>query len=144
MHLKKHFMDQQHYLNNTQRGFIVLISTLVVGAVGVAITASIILLGLSSSRASFSLSEHTRAYWVANGCVEDALEQIRENTSYVGTLTENIGEGSCTYTVTDDGGEARTIKSEGVVRDFYSRLVVSVSSINPEIIIASWQEVATF
>lgn len=139
IHLRKHFMDQQH---STNRGFIVLMSTLIAGAIGIAITASIILLGLSSSRSSFTFVQHRQAYWAANGCVEEALGAIRDTTSYVGGDSFSIGQGTCTYIVTDTGGETRTISAEGIVGNVYSRLFVVVADINPEIIITSWQEVA--
>ena len=138
--LKKHFMDQQL---STNKGFVVLISTLVAGAVGIAITASIILLGLSSSRSSFTFVQHRQAYWAANGCVEEALGAIRDDMSYVGSDSFSIGQGSCTYTVTNTGGETRAITAEGIVGNVHSRLSVVVTDINPEIIIFSWQEVTS-
>ncbi len=138
--LKKHFMDQQL---STNKGFVVLISTLVAGAVGIAITASIILLGLSSSRSSFTFVQHRQAYWAANGCVEEALGMIRDDMSYVGSDSFSIGQGTCTYTVTNTGGETRAITSEGIVGNVHSRLSIVVTDINPEIIIFSWQEVAS-
>lgn len=144
MIFQKHFMAMQQLINKKERGFIVLISTLVVGAVAVAITASIILLGLSSSRVSFSLVNKIQSYWAGNGCVEEVLEDIREDTSFAGSGHYAIGQGYCDYTIINTGGENREIRSEGVVNDTYTRIKVIVSDINPQITIDSWQEVDAF
>ncbi len=141
---QKHFMAMQQLTNKKERGFIVLISTLVVGAVAVAITASVILFGLSSSRTSFSLVNKIQSYWAGNGCIEEVLENVREDTGFAGSGHYAIGQGFCDYTIINTGGETREIRSEGVVNDTYTRIKVIVSDINPEILIGSWQEVDAF
>lgn len=126
------------------KGYITLISVLVVGAVGVAITVSLLLLGLGSSRTSFAYEQSNQAKALANACAEEALQTIRNNTSYVGTSGFDLGQGSCSYTVTNEGGENRTITAVGVVGIINRRVEVVIGDINPQINIVSWQEVADF
>ena len=125
-----------------EQGFVALISVLIVGAVGVAITTSLLLLGLGSSRTSFALEQSSQARALANACVEEALEQIRNNTLFSGTETLTLGQGNCNYTVIVQTNENRTITATGTVGTIIRKVKVTLDTINPNINITSWQEVA--
>jgi hypothetical protein len=122
-------------------GYITLLSILVVGVIGVAVTTSIILLGLSSSNTSFSYQKMHQAKSLANACAEEALQQIRDLSAYVGSSSLTQGQGSCTYTVTNTGGDTRQINTTGTVGTVIRKNTVNISAITPLIIISSWQEI---
>lgn len=126
------------------RGYITLISVLVVGAVGVTITISLILLGLSSSRTSFAVEQSGQAKALANACAEEALQEIRDSTPYTGSDNLTLGQGNCTYTVTSQGGQDRTITATGTVDTIVRKVEIVIDKINPTIEVVSWQEVADF
>lgn len=128
--------------NVRSNGFITLISILVVGAVGVAITVSVILLGLGSSRTSFAFEQSNQAKALANACAEEALQQIRDSTPFTGNGNLTLGQGTCGYTVTSQGGQNRTVISSGTVGTVIRKVKVIISKINPTITVTSWQEVA--
>ena len=132
------------YFNNNQRGYIILISVLIVGAVGLAIALSLLLLGVGSSRTSFALEQSFQAKALANACAEEALIQIRNSTPFSGTDTIALGTGSCTYTVTQLVGQNRNINSSGTVGSIISKLQINIDTITPSINISSWQFVADF
>lgn len=127
-----------------RRGYITLISVLVVGAVGVAIATALLMLGLTSSRTGFALVQSNQAKALANACAEEALQQIRDLTPYVGTDGLSIGSGTCTYTVTSQGGQNRTIESLGTVGTTLRKVEVILDQIYPHLVVVSWQEVADF
>lgn len=129
---------------NMNRGYITLISVLVVGAVGVTITISLILLGLSSSRTSFAVEQSNQAKALANACAEEALQEIRDSTPYTGSDNLTLGQGNCTYTVTSQGGQDRTITATGTVDTIVRKVEIVIDKINPTIEVVSWQEVADF
>lgn len=124
------------------RGYVALLAVLVVGAVGVAVVTSVILLGIGSARTSASVERSGQAKGLANACVEEALQQIRDSTPFSGTATLTFGLGSCTYTVTNTGGANRTIDSSGTAATVVRKVKVLITQINPTITVASWQEVA--
>ena len=128
----------------TQKGYIALITVLVTGAVGVAIAVSLLLLGLASSRTSFALEQSNQAKALANACSEEALQQIRDSTSFTGTGTLSLGLGTCSYTVTSQGGQNRTATSTGTVGTILRKVKIIIDTINPSINVTSWQEVADF
>jgi len=131
-------------MKNKQPGYITLISTLIVGAVGLSIVTAVILLGLSSSRTSFALQQSIQAKAAANACVESALEEIRLSTPFAGTGNLTFPDGSCTYAVTSTGGQGRTITGIGTVGTVTRKVRVIISAINPLINVTSWKEVANF
>ncbi len=124
-----------------RKGYITLISVLLVSAAGVMISLSIILLGNASSRTSFALQQSNQARALSNACVEKALQQIMaSNFTGSGNITE--GFGVCTFTVTSQGGENRTIDAVGNVDGRVRKARVMINDIIPQINISSWQEVA--
>ncbi len=129
---------------NNNGGYITLISVLVVGAVGVAITLSLILLGVGSSRTSFAVEQSNQAKALANACAEEALQQIRDSTPFTGTGNLTLGQGTCTYTVTSQGGANRTITASGTVSTIMRKVKIIINKINPTIQVVSWQEVDNF
>ena len=135
-------MKYKKYYNQPQYGYITLISVLVVGAVGVAITISLILLGLGSSRTSFALEQSNQAKALTNACAEEAMQQIRDSMSFTGNGNLSLGQGTCNYTVTSQGGQNRTITALGTVGTIVRKVKIIISKINPTITVTSWQEVA--
>lgn len=127
-----------------EKGYITLLSTLFLVAIGGVIAGSIILLGLGSSRSSFALVQSNQAKALANACAEEALQQIRNSTLFTGTGSLTLGQGLCSYTVTSGGSENRTIISTGTVGTVIRKVKIIISAINPTINITSWQEVADF
>lgn len=121
-------------------GYVLLLSVLVVGAVGVSIAVSLLLLGLSNSLSSFALEQSNGAKALSNACAEEALEQIFLNNAFVGTNSLTLGQGSCSYTVTNTGTNSRQIVATGTIGSVVRKLVVNTNALSPKITIGSWQE----
>lgn len=127
-----------------KNGYITLLSVLVVGAVGMAIASSLLLLGLASSRTSFALEQSAQAHALAESCVEEALQQLRDSSLFAGTNTLTIGGRICEYTVTNLGGTGALITASGTVGVVVRKAELNVDALNPNIHVTSWQEVADF
>lgn len=138
--IQKNSMLQLH-LN---KGYITLMSVIIVSAMATSIALSLIILGLDSSRSSFALIQSNQAKGLANACAEVALNQIRNSTPYTGGETINLTEGSCSYLVTSLGGQGRNIRAESIVGEVVRRIEIEIDQINPEINILTWQELADF
>ena len=124
------------------RGYITLVSVLVVGAVGIAIALSLILLGVGSSRTSFAVEQSNQAKALANACAEEALQQIKDSNPFTGSGNLTLGQGACSYTVTSQGGGNRTIVASGTVSAIIRKTKIIINQVNPTIQVVSWQEVA--
>lgn len=140
----KHFMYPGRFASRNQTGYVVLISVLIIGAIGLTISISILLFGLDFSRTSFATQQAAEARGLADACAEEGLQQIRDDSGFSGSSGLTLGNGSCTYTVVNTGGEARTIQSEATVGTVVIREVVTIDAISPQINVTSWQFVADF
>ena len=131
-------------LNKSYKGYVALITVLVVGAVSVVIVVSLILLGISSSRASFALEQSNQAKALANACAEEALQQIRNSTPFTGSGEIEFDQGLCYYLVTSQGGQNRTVTAQGIIQTIERKVKVVIGNITPSINIISWKEVEEF
>ncbi|MEX0917611.1 MAG: hypothetical protein WDZ93_00465 [Candidatus Paceibacterota bacterium] len=125
-------------------GYVTLLSVLVVGAVGVTIATSLLLLGLGASRSSFAVEQSDQAKALANACAEEAMQQIRDSMPFTGSNDLSLGQGDCSYTVTSQGGQDRTVTATGEVGTVVRKVKIIIDQINPTIQVVSWQEVADF
>ncbi|HLC38738.1 MAG TPA: hypothetical protein VJJ80_01240 [Patescibacteria group bacterium] len=125
-------------------GYITLISVLIAGAVSLSVAISLILLGLGSSRTSFSKEQSGQAKSLANACAEEGLQKIRDATSYEGSGSLILGPGTCNYTVTIQSGQNRTVTATGTVKSVIKKVRVTLDTISPQIHLTSWLEVANF
>lgn len=123
-------------------GYVLLLSVLILSAVGTAIATSLILLGMASARTSFALARSAQARSLAYACAEEALQQLRLSSSYAGSGNLSIGPGSCTYSVTDAGSGNRNVTAVGTVGSVVRRMATSVTAYNPYLTLPNWQETA--
>lgn len=123
------------------KAYITLISVLVVSAAGSVIAISVILLGNAFAQSSLAIVQSNQAKGLANACAEYGLARmVASNFTGMGTLNE--GEGSCTYDITSQGGESRTITATGNVDGRIRKVRIMINDIIPDVTISSWQEVA--
>lgn len=128
---------------NYQRGYIALISVIVIAAIGVAIMISVVASGMLASKTDFSIQQLGMARNAASSCAEEALQKILETgtTSSNGSLS--LGSSTCDYLVFSPNGQT-TIHASGTTDRIVSKIKVVISSSSPAILLSSWEEVADF
>jgi len=124
-----------------KKGFVLLITVLVIGAVATAIAVGLLNLGSGVTVSSIYLEQSFQAKALADACAEEGLQQIRDNTAFAGTGTLVLGQGNCSYTVTSGGGSNRTVETVGTVDSVVRKVRVLVTAINPYIVVSSWQDI---
>jgi hypothetical protein len=101
-------------------------------------------LGIGSSKTSIAMYQSRQSLAAAHSCGEEALETIRENNGFVGNGNLTLGAASCSFTVTNKGGESRNVASSGSVGTITRKVEIEIDAISPVINVTSWQEVADF
>ncbi len=129
-------------MKNQQSGYIALISILVIGAISTAVALVLLATGADAQRSSLAVQRSIQARSLANACAEEALQRIHDNTGYTGTGGLTLGNGTCSYTVTNTGGTARSVAASGTVNSVVRRVQVYVTINASSISITSWQEVS--
>jgi len=127
-----------------KKGFVALISIIIVGAIILSITVFMVYINLNFLHNSFIIKNSDQARMLAQTCSEYALQKINDENDFVGTNNFSLLEGDCSYSVISDIGENRTIESWGQVKNTIRKEKIIIDQINPEINIVSWQEVADF
>lgn len=139
-----HTLYKIQNIGGVRRGYIALLSVIVIGTIGTAIMLSVMLLGVSTSKTDFALQQAGSAKVLASSCGEEALQKILETgtTSSNGNLT--IASGTCSYVITSQNGQNITINSTGIVGTVISKVKIIISTTTPAILLSSWQEVGDF
>ncbi|HEX7963503.1 MAG TPA: hypothetical protein VF466_02830 [Candidatus Saccharimonadales bacterium] len=101
---------------NRQRGYVALISVLIVGAAATAIGLALLSIGADAARSGLITQQGQQARSLASACAEEALQAVHDNVAYTGTTNiASIGQGSCSYTVAIATPTTRTITASGTV-----------------------------
>lgn len=128
------------WYNQNKQGYVLLLTLLIVGAVGLVVTISFLLIGVGNTKTSFSLEQANQARALANACAEDALQTLHDNTSFSGYGALSSSIGTCSYEVSDDGGN-KNIVASSTVGQVIRKVEVIVDQVTPEINVSSWQEI---
>jgi len=136
--------QKQIFQLDNSRGYTVLFAVIVVGAVSLVIMTSLSFVSFGSVQSAGINYKSNQANALANACAESALQEVRSSDTYTGSNNITLGSGTCSFTVTNSGGDIREIRATGSVGDVIRKVKVQTSALNPLIIISSWQEVADF
>ena len=126
---------------STQKGFVALISIIVISTVALGIAMSISLLGVGEARSALDFKRGNETLKIAEGCIEEALLRLRDNAGYTGDPLD-VGDGSCTITISGTGAD-RTIDVEATITtpvDYIRNIRVTVKRTGNSINVVSWQE----
>ncbi len=126
-----------------RRGYIALVSVMLLVAVAGAIMVSIIASGISASNTDFSIQQSGSARSMASSCAEEGLQKILESgtTSASGNLI--LASGTCSYLIFVNSGHT-TINATGTLGTVVSKIKVVVASTTPSVTLSSWEEVPDF
>lgn len=127
-------------MTRPQTGYIALLAVLIVGSAGLAIATAMLLTATDSQRSTLVSQQSAQARSLATACGEEALEQIHDNTAFTGTNNMSLGQGTCTYTVTNTGGSNRTITASGTVGTVVGKVQITLTIGATSITINTWQE----
>jgi hypothetical protein len=126
------------------RGYIALLSVVVLGIVGVSIMLSVILSGITALKTDLALQQSSQVRSAASSCGEEALEKILETgtTTSSGNLT--LGSSTCSYAITSQNGQNIKINATGMQGTLMSKVQILIATTSPSIVLSSWQEVGDF
>jgi len=127
-----------------KNGFVILLSVLIMGSVGLAVALYLLSAGLTSSQNSSVLELSNEAKALSNACAENGLLKIANCSSTIGTFEVNIDDSKCSYSIIQNGESGKTLTSQATQNDLTRKIKIEVGQIEPTVVISSWQEVANF
>lgn len=126
-----------------QQGYVLLLSVLVIGAVSLTIALALLASGVDGQRATDIYQRSQQARALADGCAEEALQRLHDNTAYSGSGSLTLGNGTCTFSVSPGAPGTATIGATGIVKGVMRAERVSVQITSVGLTIAAWQIVGS-
>lgn len=130
--------------DNNQKGYVVIYSVIIIGAIVMGIIFSGSWISVNSIKSSRVLADSKQSKAMADACAETALQKIRDDVNYSGSGNLSIDGNNCSYEIFSQDEENRIIQAESFISNSVSRIKILVDRINPRINIISWQEAADF
>jgi len=127
---------------NTQRGFIALVSAVLISAILLTAAVTGSLTGFYARFGILNSEFKERGSALAEACVSVLLFKLGEDTSYAGpSLNYAVGSDTCNiFAATNPSGSPRIFKVQGVYQHSYTNLQIAVDT--STLAITSWQETA--
>jgi Tfp pilus assembly protein PilV len=132
-------MVQQVLDKKLKKGFSTLLVVIIIGVMVMGLILYISTTSYWSVRQSVDDKVAMQTEQMVNACAESALETMRENNSFTGGNSLTIGSDTCNYTVTNTGGNNRSINITSTIKNITRNLTITTSAFNP-LVISSWQE----
>lgn len=133
-------MEQLQQDSKNNQGFVAIVLVSVVSAIGLFFALSLFASSGIFLKAVSSFEYGSKARALALACSENALQEIRNNTSISGTYSLTFPSGSCTYVITNSGPTNITIVSTGVLDNNTKIINISIDQTDPQIRVSSWKE----
>ncbi len=127
-------------IKSDQRGFMALVTVVIIAATALIMSLNSSLLGLGALELGTLAAGGGEAVGLADGCVEEALRHLRVNPSYNGDPGLSIIGGSCIIEVVDLGGGERQVTVTAAAGDFTKRVSVNASLSTQSLTVSQWQE----
>ncbi len=131
------------FSKSLRKGYVALMSVILMGALGTAVMVSVISQGVTSSKTELSLQQLGQARVLATACAEEALQVILETSTTSKTDVLVLGSGSCSYTISKPSSFV-IINATGNYGSLVKRVQVTLSTSSPSIVLSSWQDVSDF
>lgn len=128
----------------SQNGYIFLVSVIVIGAIAVASTLSLLLLGWAAEQNGQTHVRTNQALELANTCADRALMGLRDSVTYAGNQDVVLAYGTCKIYPAVGANNKRTICVEGTDTNTTRRLHITLSAIFPTVTVSKWDEVGCF
>jgi hypothetical protein len=120
-------------------GYVAIITVLIIAMVGLAIVSTYAFLGIGEGYSGLSLSGGENALEFSEGCMEDALLNLRANASYAGGTIARP-DGSCTISISSVGN-VYTVTSTATLSPKYNRTIQVIATRGAtQVTISSWKE----
>ncbi|MDD4409257.1 MAG: hypothetical protein PHW52_01230 [Candidatus Pacebacteria bacterium] len=133
-------MEQHQLGKNKEQGFVSMLLVIVITAVGIFIALSIFSNSNLFSEGIISFEDGQKAKALANACIEDGLQRIRDNSSVSGSYNLTIGGGSCSYVINNVSPTDIIISSTGIFKESTRTVTITINQTTPQILINTLNE----
>ncbi|MBD3280815.1 hypothetical protein GF389_04810 [Candidatus Dojkabacteria bacterium] len=110
-------------------------AVLILSIIALSVSVTLLATGITASQNSLTKTSRAKAQAFANACIEKAMDEIRTDNLYTGTVNLSFTDGDCSAIVTDIPGTNKRIESTGTSDLTTQRQELETSQIYPQLII---------
>lgn len=110
------------------KGFFAVITAIILSFLVLLISASLSLRSFNARFNTLGLESKDRSWSLAQGCIEEAIMQLRSNSAYTGSSTITIGSSTCKILAITASGTDKVIPAEATVNNRTTNLQALYSS----------------
>lgn len=129
-------------MNKRDRGFIALMSAIIISAILMMIVIQLSYSGFNSRYNILNSEYKEQGNALAEACVDHAFLELANNANYAGNSTTTIAGNECYIGAVTAAGSQRTFKTRAIHKGTHTNLRVTVDTSN--VTVVSWEELATF
>ncbi len=127
-------------IHTTHRsGLSLLVVIVILGAASLIVAVGTSLLSIGEADLGFASDQGKEAHFLADGCMDEALNQLRRASSTYTGGTLSIGSDSCILSVSGSGN-TRTVSITSTVGDFSASINADVLLASSTISVTDWRE----
>lgn len=127
-----------------KEAYITIMMVIAISAIAVAVVVSLIDSGISSTQNSQSMVNLAKARQYAEACIEESLQNIRDDGNYSGNLNLPFTNGGCSATTNKISDSNFIIQSIASSSTALKKITVTINQTSPKIQLSDWQELADF
>ncbi|MBI2337947.1 hypothetical protein HYU95_02080 [Candidatus Daviesbacteria bacterium] len=135
--------DPSLIAQDDKKGFVAMTTVLILGAIVVAIAATVTLLSIDEAQSSLTLYKGEDNLNLVEGCVEDVMMKVRADSSYSGT-TISRPEGDCNISYNPGGGgpvDWDITVTSSATNPYQRKITVVFKRSFPVVQLTSWKEI---
>ena len=125
-----------------EKGYIALISTIIISAVLIAIASALSFYGFENRYNALDYEFKEKSKALAEGCVNTAILKLAENPNFKGNETINIENDFCLIREIKTNGLQKIIETQSTIGNAYTNLKITVDQNTLSII--SFEEIPKF
>ena len=135
-------MEQQQSDKKQQKGFITLVSVLIISSVALLVVVSSLTINIENIKAVTSIDSGRRARFLAESCAEIAIDNLKASNTYAGNETKILPFGQCFIsTITGTGNTNRSFQSSATYDNHNYRVSVVVQTLNPNTVVTTFDPI---
>ncbi|MFH1790263.1 MAG: hypothetical protein ABH832_04335 [bacterium] len=119
------------------QGVAALLTVVIVGAAALMMAFAASMLGIGESQMAFDSAKKSEIFAFADGCIEEGLNQLRQDSAYTGSSL-NLNGGMCIITASGVANN-RFLTASATKDNYYSRIEADVDLTSNQVSITRWE-----
>jgi hypothetical protein len=138
--MKYLFIKQLFKKDRQQKGFVALVTVLIMSTVIVVLSMGMQLGARNTLSSADVLRDYLQSQYAVDACAEIGLLHVRNSDTTSGSGSETVNDADCSYSIVSAGTESFGMNIVGNKNNTYYEVDVTVDALFPAVNITSWEQ----